>query len=390
MGGFSACFTKEASPTVVSAAARTIRSRMRSTAAPSATSSAGPCRDGSVNRISMPTAAGFPRATMSRNLACTARGHGHARLSPSKSSSSMVTTTMGETGGLGPRTVNWASRAFSSAISKKRSGLTAASTTTARPARLPARSTRQEAVRDRTDVQPSTTEVAAAVGKRLHSAYARPLVAARRVLGRRVHLGGLQRHAGSLLLLPDQRRGRAGVPGRLRQAARAQSGRGVLLRLPRRRPDRCGRGRPAPGGAARPRVPEGDRRGRPDPRQSRLDLSHLAAHGGRLGHRGAGADVARPELRPSARPAPPVLTRHGGMSERIIIAEDDEDLAFVLREALRRQRYDVDVAPTAGGMLDGLKATPYDLILLDVRLPDMDGLDAIPRCRELVPTRRSS
>ena len=73
------------------------------------------------------------------------------------------------------------------------------------------------------------------------------------------------------------------------------------------------------------------------------------------------------------------------MSERIIIAEDDEDLAFVLREALRRQRYDVDVAPTAGGLLDGLKANPYDLILLDVRLPDMDGLDAIPRCRELAP-----
>jgi DNA-binding NtrC family response regulator len=46
------------------------------------------------------------------------------------------------------------------------------------------------------------------------------------------------------------------------------------------------------------------------------------------------------------------------MGERIIIAEDDEDLPFVLREALRRQRYDVDIAPTAGGMLDGLKATP--------------------------------
>jgi two-component system response regulator HydG len=73
------------------------------------------------------------------------------------------------------------------------------------------------------------------------------------------------------------------------------------------------------------------------------------------------------------------------MSERIIIAEDDEDLAFVLREALRRQRYDVEVAPTAGGLLDGLKASQYDLALLDVRLPDMDGLDAIPRCRELAP-----
>jgi Nif-specific regulatory protein len=73
------------------------------------------------------------------------------------------------------------------------------------------------------------------------------------------------------------------------------------------------------------------------------------------------------------------------MSEHIIIAEDDEDLAFVLREALRRQRYEPDVAPTAGTLLDKLKATPYDLILLDVRLPDMDGLDAIPKCRELAP-----
>ncbi len=73
------------------------------------------------------------------------------------------------------------------------------------------------------------------------------------------------------------------------------------------------------------------------------------------------------------------------MSEHIVIAEDDEDLAFVLREALRRQRYEAEVAPTAGALLDKLKATAYDLILLDVRLPDMDGLDAIPKCRELAP-----
>jgi two-component system, NtrC family, response regulator AtoC len=73
------------------------------------------------------------------------------------------------------------------------------------------------------------------------------------------------------------------------------------------------------------------------------------------------------------------------MAERILIAEDDEDLAFVLREALIRQDYDVEVAPTAGRMLDTLKGGSWDLILLDVRLPDMDGLDAIPKCRDLAP-----
>jgi two-component system response regulator AtoC len=73
------------------------------------------------------------------------------------------------------------------------------------------------------------------------------------------------------------------------------------------------------------------------------------------------------------------------MSERILITEDDEDLAFVIREALTRQGYEAEVAPTAEALLDKLKAGSYDLILLDVRLPDMDGLDAIPRCRDLAP-----
>ena len=73
------------------------------------------------------------------------------------------------------------------------------------------------------------------------------------------------------------------------------------------------------------------------------------------------------------------------MAERILICEDDEDLAFVLREALVRKDYEVEVAPTAGLMLDRLAGGSWDLILLDVRLPDMDGLDAIPRCRELGP-----
>ena len=71
------------------------------------------------------------------------------------------------------------------------------------------------------------------------------------------------------------------------------------------------------------------------------------------------------------------------MAERILIAEDDEDLAFVLREALIRKDYEVEVAPTAGRMLDTLKTGAWDLILLDVRLPDMDGLDAIPKCRDV-------
>ena len=73
------------------------------------------------------------------------------------------------------------------------------------------------------------------------------------------------------------------------------------------------------------------------------------------------------------------------MAERILICEDDEALAFVLREALVRSQYEAEVAPTAGALLERLGADSYDLVLLDVKLPDMDGLDALPKCRELAP-----
>jgi DNA-binding NtrC family response regulator len=73
------------------------------------------------------------------------------------------------------------------------------------------------------------------------------------------------------------------------------------------------------------------------------------------------------------------------MAERILIVEDDDALAFVLREALTRQQLEADIAPAAKAMFDCLQESVYDVVLLDVRLPDMDGLDAIPRCRELAP-----
>jgi len=48
------------------------------------------------------------------------------------------------------------------------------------------------------------------------------------------------------------------------------------------------------------------------------------------------------------------------VSEKILITEDDEDLAFVIREALVRLGYEAEVAPTAGALLDRLKASQYE------------------------------
>jgi len=73
------------------------------------------------------------------------------------------------------------------------------------------------------------------------------------------------------------------------------------------------------------------------------------------------------------------------MPDQILVVEDDENLAFVLCEALLRKGYQVEAVATLAAVQERLKAAPYDLVLLDLRLPDGDGLEAIPQVRELAP-----
>ncbi|HEV2424478.1 MAG TPA: response regulator transcription factor [Terriglobia bacterium] len=65
---------------------------------------------------------------------------------------------------------------------------------------------------------------------------------------------------------------------------------------------------------------------------------------------------------------------------RILLVEDERKVASFIARALREQAYAVDVAETGARALDLSWDTLYDTILLDLRLPDMDGLAV---CRQL-------
>lgn len=65
---------------------------------------------------------------------------------------------------------------------------------------------------------------------------------------------------------------------------------------------------------------------------------------------------------------------------RILLVEDERKVASFVARALREQAYAVDVAETGARGLDLANETAYDTILLDLRLPDMDGLAV---CHEL-------
>ncbi len=67
---------------------------------------------------------------------------------------------------------------------------------------------------------------------------------------------------------------------------------------------------------------------------------------------------------------------------RILLVEDDQRLTTLLAASLRGQGYAIDVATTVedgGWMADEV---PYDAIVLDVGLPDGDGIDLCARLRE--------
>ena len=66
---------------------------------------------------------------------------------------------------------------------------------------------------------------------------------------------------------------------------------------------------------------------------------------------------------------------------RILVAEDEPDLARTLRKALAEDGYAVDCTPNGDLALEKATAVPYDTILLDVMLPGRNGLAVLSDLR---------
>ncbi len=65
---------------------------------------------------------------------------------------------------------------------------------------------------------------------------------------------------------------------------------------------------------------------------------------------------------------------------RILLVEDEKRMSSFIERGLKEERYIVDVAPNAEKGLFLAEVNPYDLIIMDIMLPDKDGVTA---CREL-------
>jgi DNA-binding NtrC family response regulator len=73
---------------------------------------------------------------------------------------------------------------------------------------------------------------------------------------------------------------------------------------------------------------------------------------------------------------------------RILIIDDDENIRKVLQTILEYEGYFVETADTAKKGIERTECTFYNLALIDVRLPDMEGIELLTKLKETKPRMR--
>ncbi len=68
---------------------------------------------------------------------------------------------------------------------------------------------------------------------------------------------------------------------------------------------------------------------------------------------------------------------------RILVADDEESMRWVLSKALKRKGFTVDLASDGRQALALIQENSYDLAILDIKMPGVNGLDLLERIREL-------
>ena len=73
---------------------------------------------------------------------------------------------------------------------------------------------------------------------------------------------------------------------------------------------------------------------------------------------------------------------------RILVVDDDENIRKSILAILRDEGYVVDLATNGREAIRKTETSTYNVVLLDIRLPDMDGVELLTKMHETVPRTR--
>ncbi len=85
----------------------------------------------------------------------------------------------------------------------------------------------------------------------------------------------------------------------------------------------------------------------------------------------------RPRIWERIEPMPP--------NPRVLLVDDDPDIGLALSDYLRREGFDVEVVNTGNAAIHKGTTQSYDVVLLDVGLPDRDGIEVLGELAERKP-----
>ena len=71
--------------------------------------------------------------------------------------------------------------------------------------------------------------------------------------------------------------------------------------------------------------------------------------------------------------------------DRLLIVDDDEDILRNLERILRLEGYETDTARTGLEAIEKTRRNFYNLVLLDIKLPDMEGTELLRKMHETFP-----
>ena len=79
------------------------------------------------------------------------------------------------------------------------------------------------------------------------------------------------------------------------------------------------------------------------------------------------------------------MTNDNDLAAFLLVVDDEEGMRETLRDILEEYDYRADTASNGKEAVDKVKTANYDLVLMDVKMPVMDGIEALRSMRMLRP-----